>query len=154
MNLLSFSAKRNFYLPLGLLLLFLVPSCARKNSHVYDFVRNPPPCRRQRITLPYVQRLQGFYDPTHQRYVLTWSPISLEELPEGIHFLGYNFYRATGLGFLPKRPCLQIPAGMHSTEMKATAAVELFGIAPLFVDALNREITGLITVKKISKLSP
>lgn len=151
MNLRLFSAKRNFYLLLVALLLFLVPSCARKNSHVYDFVRNPQPSPRRRITLPYVHRLDGFYNSSHQRYVLTWPSVSLEELPKDIHFLGYNLYRGTGLGFLPKRPCLQLPAGTDSTEMKATAAVELFGIAPLFVDTFNRELIGLITIKKISK---
>lgn len=137
------------YVKKGLLLsvLFFASSCARKNSHVYDF-RVTEPTRISPLSLPYVKQLQVSIEA--DRYKLVWSPILSWDLPEGFSLTGYTVYQQTDFGVLPRCPLLQVAAGVHECEVIAFPAQTIvFAVAPLFSDAQGREISGLVTPKKI-----
>lgn len=152
MNLRSFSVQRKkFFLLVGIFLTF-VPACARKNRHVYDFrVPQRPPV--QRVVLPYLEKLGASYNKTLGQYILHWVPLSLWQVPEGLRFLGYNIYQCTETGLFPRQPFLQVPPGVHSGDVSMAYSRmphrRLFGIAPVFCDQNERELVGLITVKKL-----
>jgi hypothetical protein len=123
-------------------------SCARKNRRVYDF-STPRPLSAQRVGLPYVAYLKAIYDKKLKRYDLAWKPLSIIDVPSGIRFIGYNIYKGTRLGFCPRQSNLQVPPEVQSCLFEGSLVPgdrQLFGIAPLFCDQYEREITGLRTV--------
>lgn len=150
MNLLLFFVRPNlfFYFICAVL---CTASCARKNRRVYDF-STPQQPSAQRVALPYVAYLKATYDDKLKRYDLSWKPLSMFGAPAGIRFIGYNIYRGTRLGFSPRLANLQVAPGVQSCILEGvlmSGDKQIFGIAPLFSDEYNREITGLQAVATV-----
>ncbi len=156
MNLRSFLVPHKKLLLLAWLALTVFAACARKNRRVYDF-RPAQSAPMQRVTLPYLKKLDAAYDKELGQYVLAWQPLSLWDVPTGLRFLGYNIYQGTEMCLFPRQPFLQVPPGVYSSGVSSMQVCIShhcsFAIAPVFYDQEGREIIGLMTVKKIKKIS-
>lgn len=125
-------------------------SCARKNTRVYNFCLARQP-QALRVDLPYLARVQGTYDAVQHQCNLTWEPISIAGVPDGLSLHGYNLYVGTTLKLFGRLPLLRLPAQTHACEFvmqQPFSTSQLFGIAPVFHDQQKNEIVGLVTVAK------
>jgi hypothetical protein len=131
-----------------LCVLLCAAACAHKNKRVYDFTPQQRPLIK-RALLPYVTHAQLGFDAKINRYVVSWSSPTLEELPAGVRLVGYTIYYETELGFFSRKPDIFVKADVRSCVIDVVSTAGhgcACALAPLFCDKNGRDIAGFMRV--------
>lgn len=89
-----------------MILLMVNPSCGRKYRNIF-FFNSEKSCKLEKLTFPAVKGVT--IDCVEQCITISWRPI--DNLSNGVVLVGYNIYRLTQDGFIPRKPINQAPIG-------------------------------------------
>ncbi len=148
--------KRNIFF---LIFLFLLSSCGKKQKNIFDFSKKRKVIKVSKFSLGCVKNLK--IEKVTPGVKLSWSKFLFNSDNNDISFVGYNVYRLSRSGILPKRPLNSILIqnnffyyDFHSDKSMCNDFIQkeqFYVVVPVFkVD--NRFVNGLLSSVACFKL--
>ncbi len=119
-----------------LLLIPLLGGCGRKRGSIFTFSENKTVTANS-FDLPVIRQFEANHDKTS--VLLQWKPLhykNIEELAErALTFMGYNVYRLTKKGFIPKKPINKdLIQGSHWCDEKPFQGENFYLVKSVFMN--------------------